>query len=337
METRLQKYDLLEHNRHNQSNSHLVLNLRYPLFATYLGPNGAQEIDAENHDPGSPADEVDAAEQEQMPLLPLVDVLDRGPEMSGDLENLIELFDLEGSEDWCALDVELVEGVVQPQVRSRWLEVADQPVMPGSKRTVREIAFLVLDELKNNTTTFEATGRWLRLLAHAEVLPGHSGPSEANKWPPSLFVCRSLLSVPDLSEFEVHVCPEGCRFYFAKLSYPDMHLSACPGCRLCRCPLCGGQRYVKAGCRAIPASKCYFLRDVIQEWLLDADWTEQLCRSLTVCEDECAAWHASKEYARVDAVLDELIESGSTSDRSTQVCNDLEWRELNCFQVFVHA
>jgi hypothetical protein len=279
----------------------------------------------------SPDDFGSTLQEEQNGMIPLAPEAESNFGNAGDLEDLIATLNLGGPGEWSPFDLELVEGVVDPQVRSRWLEVADQPVLPGAKRTVREVAFLVLDELKSNTTTFEATTRWLRMLSQADVLPGPSGPFESNKWPRSLYVCRSLLRVPDVSEYEVHVCPEGCRFYFEKLKHPDVHLAACSGCSNCRCPLCGAHRYqVTEGSVAVPASKCYFLYDVIELWMLDECWVEELQRAQNAAQTEqCSAWHRSKEFARIDAAVDEMTQQ-STNDANTRVCVLLALKLWSC-------
>jgi hypothetical protein len=96
-------------------------------------------------------------------------------------------------------DIELIQGMVQPRVCSEWLDVAGLPVPPNSKLPVRDTAWLVLDQMKQSTTTFKAMTDWLRMMAHTGTLCKPNGPHEPNKFPPSLDVCRFKLEVPDLA------------------------------------------------------------------------------------------------------------------------------------------
>jgi hypothetical protein len=117
-----------------------------------------------------------------------------------------------------------------------WTQVADHPLTPNADLTVRDVAFLHVHEMQRSSTTFTAMGR----MAHGpngRPVKGPSGLFEPNKWPPSLDICRRIMDVPDLSNYEHHVCPQGCRFYFDRLSDHQGHLQNCGGCNLCKCPL----------------------------------------------------------------------------------------------------
>jgi hypothetical protein len=144
------------------------------------------------------------------------------------------------------IDFHLVDGVLQPSQRSQWLRVADMPVTPGALRTVRDTAWLIVDQLMHSTTTFQATSDWLRMLSVGGVLCKPHGPHENNRFPPSLDVCRRLLDTPDLSLYERHVCPNGCRWYFKRpFPTPEQHMRACEGCNDCKCPFCHCSRFVR--------------------------------------------------------------------------------------------
>jgi hypothetical protein len=109
-----------------------------------------------------------------------------------DVREVLEMFELNEVDPAvvCPEDIELIQGMVQPRVRSQWLHVAGCPVTPNSDLTVRDTAWLVLDQLKRSTTTFKATTDWLRMMARAGTLCKPNGPHEPNKFPPSLDVCQ---------------------------------------------------------------------------------------------------------------------------------------------------
>jgi hypothetical protein len=234
-------------------------------------------------------------------------------DLGQDILELKMMHDLHMEQPMCPIDCELLEGIPAPEIRSRWLAVAHKPVTPGASRTVLETAWLIIDELKRSTTTFEATSRWLRLLAHAGVMNGENGPDESNRWPPSLYICRRLLSVPDLSAYEIHVCPKGCRHYFSPLVSPEDHLRNCKGCDLCLCPVCLAPRFNKQDWGLEPASKCYFLHDVVEQWMMDSEWLSYFLKSKeTVGKEGASPWHQSKEFQRIETCL-KALENAQTN------------------------
>jgi hypothetical protein len=213
--------------------------------------------------------------------------------------------ELEGSRQIDLIDIELEEGEVPSRVISKWTQVADHPVTPNADLTVRDVAFLHVHEMRRSSTTFTAMGRILRLMAHAGAVKGPSGPFEPNKWPPSLHICRRILDVPDLSNYERHVCPKGCRFYFAHLSDHQGHLQNCGGCKRCKCPLCNSEGYIITQWgSAEPYSKCYLLHDVIEQWLLNEKWVAALVDAVSTLD---SAWYRSKECERIEDALQNML------------------------------
>lgn len=249
------------------------------------------------------------------------DVADLGVpdhELERDFHELEQLHDL--LEPLDAMDMELVEGSEERAVRSSWLEVADLPVTAGARRTVRDAAYLILDELVRCNTTFEAASRQQRMIAHSGVLPGRHGPGEGNMWPPSLHICRTLLEVPDLSHYQRDVCPNGCKWYFERLVRPEDHLRNCEGCDYCCCPLCKAERYTTAASGTKEAaSKCYFLHDALEQWFLDPEWVGAFSEAWSkVGTPEASAWHQSKEFRRIMQTVRET--AGARAD-TIQVCS----------------
>jgi hypothetical protein len=141
--------------------------------------------------------------------------------------------------------------------------------------------------------------------AHAGVVYGPSGPFEANKWPPSLDICRRILDVPDLSKYERHVCPDGCRYYFPNLADPKEHLRNCGGCCCCKCAVCNANRFERAQGGSWEArSKCYLLHDFIQQWLLNESWMAALLEAERTRQ---SPWYKSGEYHRIEDELKGML------------------------------
>jgi hypothetical protein len=142
-------------------------------------------------------------------------------------------------------------------------------------------------------------------MAHAGTLCTPNGPHEPNKLSPFLDLCCSIFEVPELADYERHVCPSGCRYYFrGKLVNAKDHVANCPGCQHCKCSYCGAARsnVIEWGTLE-PTSKCYFLFDTIEQWLLNQKRKKAFLAAHESIDTRCSAWHSSKEFHRMEAAL----------------------------------
>lgn len=191
-----------------------------------------------------------------------------------------------------------------------WLDVAHEPVSrvldamqhaeadkEGRNHrpfTVLTAAACIVHTMTSTSCTFETAKSMIDTTAFG-LLPGAPSPENVdNRFPPSMYVCYQILQVPSLSEYEVHLCPEGCLFKFDPV--PDnidlsAHVRSCGGCKHCRCP-CGARRFHMERGKVIPTAMCYFLHDFVEQFFWSEEWYSRVSRSRA---QRLSPWYRSHE------------------------------------------
>jgi hypothetical protein len=221
-------------------------------------------------------------------------------------------------------------------VQGRWRQVADEPVClaldelqkhmnPDTyhKFTVREAAFGIMQLLATTTETFAAASQWMQMTAFG-LLPGQPGPENPqNRFPCSIQACQQVLGVPNLAEYEVHVCPEGCLKRYAALpsgEIPATHFESCRGCRLCVCD-CGAQRFHIVKGKVAPVAMAYLLHDVFQQFFYDPMW---LASVSTAREQQSSSWHQTAACKELNRTLISMgYDMRKVCSRATFMVNEL--------------
>jgi hypothetical protein len=112
---------------------------------------------------------------------------------------------------------------------SVWIGRRDKLIHPGSDRTVLKTAYQLIRLKIENGTKDNAFDRSCKLEHHYDLRPG-------NFYPPSLHVCKVILGIPLVRNFERHVCVNDC-FVFSDLQEEEWLGSqgdACPVCKEAR-------------------------------------------------------------------------------------------------------
>lgn len=168
--------------------------------------------------------------------------------------------------------------------RSPWFEARFQKVHDGgdpeTDMTVIQAAFHHVEAVHKGSTIAQVEMDIKRAIARYGASCGKPAPDNPKcRYPPSYYLCKAILDVGDLSEAEVHLCPNEFCPYLTSFAYMPRaqllhHMKSCNGeaCRLCYCA-CGGRRMTSPGpgCSPQPQAPCYFFRDVFQQYYLDAE------------------------------------------------------------------
>lgn len=171
--------------------------------------------------------------------------------------------------------------------RSKWFDVRFELVHdgddPSTDLTVLQAAFHHVEAVHKGSTLAQVEIDIKRALSFYGPSCGNPSPDNPRcRYPTSYYLCKVICDVSDLSDAEVHMCPNPkCPHMtaFPRMARPDLlkHLRSCcsPACTTCTCP-CGGHRMTQParGCTPEPQAPCYFFADVFQQFFLDSEWYE---------------------------------------------------------------
>jgi ferredoxin len=204
--------------------------------------------------------------------------------------------------------MEPTEAEAEQKRMSAWADTAHLPVDeregPNSA-TVGEVAFEHLHALRRGKSVSEAEAS---VKFHSTRVKGSqpaAPDNPRNRYPPSLYICRIVLNVPNLGRFEVHLCVDGCRTIFAWMSASECkkHARECQGCDICVCP-CGAQRFLQDPANlGEPALYCYLMPDVFQMFMSDPVWVKHF-QAVREQGDPLHALNGSAESVRLRAALE---------------------------------
>lgn len=188
-----------------------------------------------------------------------------------------------------------------------WAEVADELVTdwPGCGQTVRQAAFQHLEDLHRGAPL---AGVEKNIRDTLKLFPGSPAPDNPrNRYPPSIHLCRAVLGVGSLDDYEVHVCPAGCPHRYPHMTRSQWQehaaLQLCGAdCHRCKCPQCGASRFMQLENGAYePAAPCYFFPDALQQLYYDPVWVRHVEKG-----HQLSAFVRSHEGQRVQQRLTEL-------------------------------
>ena len=169
--------------------------------------------------------------------------------------------------------------------RSKWFNVRFELVHdgddPSTDMTVLQAAFHHVEAVHRGSTIAQVEMDIKRALSRYSASCGSPAPDNRKcRYPPTYYLCKVICDVSDLSEAEVHMCPNSsCPHMtaFPRMARSDLlkHIQGCTRslCNLCTCP-CGGRRMTQPdrGCTPQPQAPCYFFADVFQQFFLDTEW-----------------------------------------------------------------
>jgi hypothetical protein len=179
-----------------------------------------------------------------------------------------------------------------------WAEAAQLSIcelIPGTC-TVMQAAYSILHNMISTSSTFDAASRNLDFINYT-IFAGPPRPDNPNnRFPPSLHVCYQIVGVKDVSDFAVHMCPNGCMHWWSTFVTPSDH-KGCQGCSTCRCPHCNCPRYhlVKGQWRAM--YPVYFFPDVFQQFFSNKHWYDAVAAARAA---KAAPWYSTPEYQRLE-------------------------------------
>lgn len=204
-----------------------------------------------------------------------------------------------------------------------WATAANKRLtsMVPNSAPVRDYVYRELGKLKNTVKSRDSANKDLYDNAHYqfESLPPPDPEGHLNCWPPSLDACESVLNVPELSKYRIHLCPKGCIHWWTHSPTASQCFHNCPkgpaGCDQCRCPHCKSHRFVKGKQGVVGAQTCWLFLDAIQDMFLDPDWANAVMKAQAMRDNEDEEGHDGlagkpsfaryKEYARLCTVLPE--------------------------------
>lgn len=208
--------------------------------------------------------------------------------------------------------------------RSAWydsrFELVHDGREPATTLTILQAAFHHVEALYRGATIAQVEMDIKRALAMYGPQCGDPAPDNPMcRYPRSVYICKVVCDVGDLSEAEEHLCPcYGCKHMtvFPKMSRPDLlkHVQGCTdsSCRICRCP-CGGKRMSEPGpgCKPQPLAHCYFFKDVFQQFYWDPIWYKQ---AMAAQEAQLGNFYVNPEGLRI---LQKFQDAGISSN---EVC-----------------
>jgi hypothetical protein len=181
---------------------------------------------------------------------------------------------------------------------------------------VADYAYDHLLNYRHNVQSLKVANEILRLNATRQH-PSFGPPDPAgftNCWPPSIACCEAILKKVMLDILLIHCCPNGCEHWWTNMPEFRQHFRECKGCKLCRCPHCGAERFAndKKGLRG--SARCWLFFDAFQNMMLDAQLAAAVFRGRaarnddTVSDDDPSkpSLAKSKEGKRLNDVLPEL-------------------------------
>lgn len=147
---------------------------------------------------------------------------------------------------------------------------------PNTDLTVLQAAFMHVDAVHRGRSIAEAElaiKENLRMYSPACGKPAPDNP--LCRYPPSYHVCKLIVGVDSLDDYEYHVCECGKVFPQRPLKWCKDHSRICSNasCRFCRCS-CGGARLTSPEDNSDPepVSPCYFFPDVLHQFFEDDEW-----------------------------------------------------------------
>ena len=172
-----------------------------------------------------------------------------------------------------------------PASRSKWFNIRFELVHdgddPSTDMTVLQAAFHHVEAVHRGSTIAQVEMDIKRAVARYAPSCGKPAPDNPKcRYPPTYYLCKVICDVSDLSEAEVHMCPNSACPHmtaFPRMARSDLlrHVQGCSrgDCTLCYCP-CGGRRLTQPdrGCMPQPQAPCYFFADVFQQFFLDTEW-----------------------------------------------------------------
>jgi hypothetical protein len=126
---------------------------------------------------------------------------------------------------------------------------------------------------RNNVMSLKVANAVLRINATRQH-PSYGPPDPSgfrNCWPTSIQCCEDILRSPDLNRFLFHCCVNGCEHWWPFMPEYKQHFRECKGCKLCRCPHCGANRFKKDSKGLRGAARCWLFFDAFQNMMLDPE------------------------------------------------------------------
>jgi hypothetical protein len=181
---------------------------------------------------------------------------------------------------------------------------------------VADYAYDRLLNYRKNVQSLKVANESLRLNA-TQQHPSFGPPDPAgfkNCWPPSIACCEAILKRPDLDRYLFHCCPNGCEHWWPYLPQYKQHFRECVGCKLCRCPHCGAERFKKDKKGLRGSARCWLFFDAFQNMMLDPELAAAVLLGRAARNDDVVPDHDPskpsfskyKEGKRLKAVLPEL-------------------------------
>ena len=131
--------------------------------------------------------------------------------------------------------------------------------------------------------------------------------NEYCRFPTFRNACDRVLAVQPAERYELHVCwKDGCTYWWP---YSARHRrGACDAstdpvnaiCRQCICPQCGTPRYKRTD-KGLEARQCWFIHDVLDQFLLDRELCEGIMTAKLDRDQQKATFHASSRCNRLRA------------------------------------
>lgn len=141
------------------------------------------------------------------------------------------------------------------------------------------------------------------------------------RFPASKYACDRVLGVQPLDRYELHLCwTDGCPYWWpfstrhqrgtcdATTNMPN------PKCDRCICPRCGGRRWKQTD-KGLLARRCWFMHDVLEQFLLDRDMCHGILSAMQNRDKQSATFHAT---ARCNELRQAGLEAGFSLDKASR-------------------
>jgi hypothetical protein len=173
--------------------------------------------------------------------------------------------------------------------------------------SVMQAAYSILHNMLSTSSTFDAASRNLDFINYS-IFAGPPRPDNPNnRFPPSLHICYQVVGVKDVSEFLVHMCPNGCGHWWPQF-VPAKEHNDCQGCGDCQCPNCNAFRFVQHRGVFDAAFPIFYFPDVFVQFFLNRQWYDAVNEARKAKK---APWFSSAEYKRLEEFFTKI---GMTSE-----------------------
>lgn len=134
------------------------------------------------------------------------------------------------------------------QGRRGWVQATYKHVLPvdPDSQLVLEYAIDHFNTWRKNVHSQTCADEIRRMNATMQFASLGSPDPEGfgNCLPPSIAACKSVLRVPSLDTYLIHVFPTGCKHWWTYMRNSEKHFKECDGCSWCRCPYCGASHFM---------------------------------------------------------------------------------------------